>query len=291
LCNTRALDHAAAQLGISIGDESLRDQILEIPAFQGVSGEFDREGYAFSLERSGMSEAEFETSLREETSRTLLQGALVSGVVMPDTYTNTLLNFYGETRNFTWARLSAGDLETEIPEPTDAELQAYYDENIDEFMLEETKQLTYTSLTPDQLIGEIDVAEEDMRAEFAARSNEYNTPERLLVERLVFLDQPSADQAAAALEVNGTTFEALVDERGLNLAGVDLGVRDRLSLDASGEAVFGADVGGILGPLPSDLGPALFRINGVLPAQTTTFEEATDVVAGLPCRRPFALFG
>jgi len=31
----------------------------------------------------------------------------------------------------------------------------------------------------------------------------------------------------------------------------------------------------VVGPLPSSLGPALFRINGVLPAQTTSFEEAS----------------
>ena len=275
LITTRALDHEATQLGISIGDETLRDQIVEIPAFQGVNGEFDREGYAFALERSGQSEADFENGLREETARTLLQGALVSGVVMPDTYTDTLLNFFGESRNFTWARLVAGDLETPLAEPTEADLKAYYEANLDQFMLEETKQLTYVELTPDSLIGEIEIPDEDMRAEFAARADEYNRPERRLIERLVFLDQASADQAAAALEVNGTTFEALVEERGLTLEDVDMGDNDRLSLDAAGEAVFGADVGDVVGPLPSALGPALFRVNGILPAQITTFEQAT----------------
>lgn len=278
LITSRALDHEAAQLGISIGDGSLAEQIVEIPAFQGVNGEFDREGYAFALERSGQSEADFENNLREETARTLLQGALVSGVVMPDTYTTTLLNFFGETRNFTWARLSAGDLSEAVPEPTEADLRAYYDANLDQFMLAETKQLTYVALTPDELIGEIDVPEEELRAEFDARVDEYNQPERRLIERLVFLDQASADQAAAALEVNGTTFEALVEERGLNLADVDMGDNDRLSLDAAGEAVFGAEVGEVVGPLPSDLGPALFRINGILPAQVTTFEQAKPVL-------------
>lgn len=278
LITSRALDHEAAQLGISIGDGSLAEQIVEIPAFQGVNGEFDREGYAFALERSGQSEADFENNLREETSRTLLQGALVSGVVMPDTYTTTLLNFFGETRNFTWARLSASDLTEAVPEPTEADLRAYYDANLDQFMLAETKQLTYVALTPDELIGEIDVPEEELRAEFDARVDEYNQPERRLIERLVFLDQASADQAAAALEVNGTTFEALVEERGLNLADVDMGDNDRLSLDAAGEAVFSAEVGDVVGPLPSDLGPALFRINGILPAQVTTFEQAEPVL-------------
>ena len=274
IVSARALDHEATQLGLSIGDAALRDQIVDIPAFQGVDGSFDREGYTFALERSGTSEADFETRLREETARTLLQGAMVGGVVMPDTYVSTLLNYIGETRNFTWARLASADLDTPLPTASDEVLLGYFNENIDQFMLSETKRITYAHLSPDALIQSIEVPEEDLRAEFEARANEYNRPERRLVERLVYLDEESANQAAAALEVSGTTIEALVEERGLALADVDLGDMDRLSLDGAGEAVFAANVGDVVGPLASDLGPALFRINGVLPAQITTFEDA-----------------
>jgi peptidyl-prolyl cis-trans isomerase D len=199
---------------------------------------------------------------------------MVSGVVMPDTYVSTLLNYIGETRNFTWARLASADLSTPLPTPSDEELTAYFDENIEEFMLPETKRITFAHLSPDALIQGIDVPEDELRAEFEARAAEYNTPERRLVERLVYLDEEAANQAAAALEVSGTTFEALVQDRGLALADIDLGDVDRLSLDGAGEAVFGADVGDVVGPLASDLGPALFRVNGVLPARVTSFEDA-----------------
>ena len=278
IVSARALDHEASQLGLSIGDAALRDQIIDIPAFQGINGSFDPEGYTFALEQSGTSKAEFETRLREETARTLLQGAMVNGVVMPATYVSTLLNYIGETRDFTWARLASADLKTELPTATGEELQSYFNENIDDFMLSETKRITYVHLSPDALIQGIDIPEEELQAEFDARINEYNRPERRLVERLVYLDQESANQAAAALEVAGTTFEALVEERGLTLADVDLGDMDRLSLDGAGEAVFAADVGDVVGPLASDLGPALFRINAVLPAQVTTFEAAKPLL-------------
>ena len=274
LISERALDHEAAVLGLSIGDEALRDQIVEISAFQGISGSFDREAYTFALERTGTSEAEFETRLREETARTLLQGAMISGVVMPTTYVSTLLDYIGETRDFTWARLASADLNAPLETATDEQLQTYFEENTANFMLPETKRLTYVQLSPDALIESIDVPEEDLRAEFDARVNQYNTPERRLVERLVYLDEEEANRAAAALEVSGTTFETLVDERGLALADIDLGDVDRLSLDAAGEAVFAAEVGDVVGPLDTDLGPALFRVNGVLPAQVTTFEDA-----------------
>ena len=274
LISERALDHEAAVLGLSIGDEALRDQIVEISAFQGISGSFDREAYTFALERTGTSEAEFETRLREETARTLLQGAMISGVVMPTTYVSTLLDYIGETRDFTWARLASADLDAPRATATEKQLQAYFAENTANFMLPETKRLTYVQLSPDALIESIDVPEEDLRAEFNARVNQYNAPERRLVERLVYLDEEEANRAAAALEVSGTTFETLVDERGLALADIDLGDVDRLSLDAAGEAVFAAEVGDVVGPLDTDLGPALFRVNGVLPAQVTTFEDA-----------------
>ena len=45
-------------------------------------------------------------------------------------------------------------------------------------------------------------------------------------------------------------------------------------LGAAGTEVFAAEVGTVAGPLPSNLGPALYRVNGRLEAQITTFEQA-----------------
>ena len=276
LVRARALDHETDQMGLSIGDETLRDEILNIPAFRGLDGSFDRDAYRFALENAGTSESEFEERLREEVARTLLQGAIASGVTMPETYARTLVDFLGETRDFTWSRLGLRDLAEPLPEPDDAELRAYYDANIADFQLPETKRITYATLLPEMLVPTMEVDEDQLRAAYDARIDEFNTPERRLVERLVYLDAEAADRAAAQLEVDGTTFEALVAERGLDLADVDMGDVSRLELDAAGEAVFNAAVGDVVGPVPSAAGPALFRVNGILPAQSTRFEDARD---------------
>ncbi len=274
LVRDRALDHETSALGLSIGDEALRTEILQISSFQGVDGKFDREGYRFALEQGGISEAAFEISLREEAARTLLQGAILGGVKMPQAYAKTLVNYVAEQRSFTWSLLNEESLTTPLTPPTTDQLRRYYDENTDRFMLPETKKITYAMLSPDAMLDAVEVPEEELRTEYDARVNTYNQPERRLVERLVFSDEESANQAAAALEVGGTRFRNLVEERGLNLADIDLGDVSRLELDAAGEAVFGAEVGEVVGPLPSSLGPALFRVNGVLPAQNTSFEDA-----------------
>ncbi|WP_299416421.1 peptidylprolyl isomerase [uncultured Sulfitobacter sp.] len=270
----RALDHEATEMGLSVGDELLRERILQIPAFQGIDGQFDRDGYAQSLRSAGLNEGEFETSLREESARQLLQGAVVSGVEMPAAYSETLVAYVSEERDFTWVLLDETTLETPLGEPDTAALRAYFDENADTFVLPATKKITYVWLNPTDIIDQVDLPEEELRAEYEARSEQYNQPERRLVERLVFADQASADQAAAALEVGGTTFEALVQERGLDLSDIDMGDVAQPALGAAGEAVFAAEVGAVAGPAPSDLGPALFRVNAVLPAQNITFEQA-----------------
>ncbi|MEQ6203751.1 peptidyl-prolyl cis-trans isomerase [Sulfitobacter sp. HNIBRBA2951] len=270
----RALDHEATQIGLSIGDEELRDRILQVASFQGIDGEFDREGYAQSLRSAGLSEAEFEVSLREEAARQLLQGAVLSGVEMPAVYSETLVAFVGERRDFTWTLLDEDTLETPIAAPDDAALKAYFEANAETFVLPATKKITYAWLNPTDIIDQIEMPEEELRAEYEARAEQYNQPERRLVERLVFADQTAADQAAAALEVGGSTFEQLVQERGLALQDVDLGDVGKAALGGAGDVVFGAEVGDVVGPAPSDLGPALFRVNAVLPAQNTTFEQA-----------------
>ncbi len=268
----RALDHEATEMGLSIGDEVLRDRILEIPAFQGVDGAFDREGYAQSLRSAGLNENEFEISLREETARQLLQGAILSGVEMPAAYSETLVAYVSEQRDFTWVLFD--EEATDAAVATEEELRAYFDANTDSFVLPATKTITYAWLNPTDILDQVEIPEEELRAEYDARSEQYNQPERRLVERLVFADQESADQAAAALEVNGTTFEALVQERGLQLSDVDLGDVSRESLRDAGTPVFEAEVGNVVGPAPSTLGPALFRVNAVLPEQVVTFEQA-----------------
>ena len=103
LVTARGLDNEAARIGLSVGDELVAEQLLQVPSFQGADGSFNREAYSFALRNQGLSESEFEEQLRDDTARTILQSALIAGNTLPDTYIDTLLSYTGETRDFTWA--------------------------------------------------------------------------------------------------------------------------------------------------------------------------------------------
>ena len=280
----RAIDHEASSLGLSIGDENLRKQVVGVSAFQSIDGSFSRDNYRFALENAGLSEAEFESNLREETARSLVEAAVVSGLTMPDTYANQLLNYIGERRNFTWARIDATDLDAAIVAPSETVLEAFYTDNLELYTTPEIKQISYVQLTPTQLVDGVEVSDAAIAELYKARESDFNKPERRLVDRLAFTDATEAAQAKAQIEVDAITFDRLVEDRGLALTDVDMGDLDKDALGAAGAAVFAAELDQVVGPFDSAIGPALFRVNGILKAQATSLEAASG-----PLRNELAL--
>ena len=286
LIASAAFDHETGQIGLSIGDENLRDEIVGMQQFQGVDGSFDREGYRYALDQAGLSESAFEEDIRAETARSFLQAAVMAGVTMPEGYMQTLLDYLGEQRSVAWSVLGRDDLQTGMPVPDDSDLETYHSENEDQFTVPERKRITYALLTPDMLIDTIEVDEEALRDAYDARESEFNQPERRLVERLAFGSEEAAQAALEQIESGDSTFEDLVAERGLDLADIDLGDVSRADLEGAGDDVFAASTGDVVGPLSSPVGPALFRVNAVLSEQVTTFEEAEpDLRAELAAAR------
>jgi peptidyl-prolyl cis-trans isomerase D len=279
LISRAALNNEAARVGISAGDATVASQIAGMTAFQGTPGTFDRETYRQALQRNNLTEAQFESGLREDVARSLLQGAVVGGFAAPAPLTDTLYAFIGERRGFSLLQLTADDLATPIATPTDAELQALYQEKIDQFTTPEAKRITYVALLPEDLAPSMQVDEAALKKLYEDRISEYMVPEHRLVERLVYPTEDDAKAAKARLDA-GETFETLVADRGLTLNDIDLGDVSKADLGAAGDAVFAMTEPGVVGPLMSDLGPALFRMNGILAAQETTFDEArTDLAA------------
>ena len=281
LVSATALDNEAARLGISVGDARVAEEITGIKAFQGTAGTFDRETYRFTLGRNNLTEAAFEADMRDDLARTLLTSAVAGGFTAPAPLTDTLFAYVGERRGFTLLRLAEADLPAPVPAPTPEEISKHYNDNIAAFTQPEARRLTYVTLLPADLAATTEIDEKTIRDLYNDRIDQFVQPERRLVERLVYPDQAAADAAKASLDA-GTTFDGLVTDRGLTLADVDIGDVAKADLGAAGTAVFALAEPGVVGPFASDLGPAIFRMNGILAAQEIPFDEARpDLVAEL----------
>lgn len=275
-----SLEDEAKRLGISVGDKTVADQLVDAGAFKGLNGQFDPAIYADVLRREGLTVREFENDLRMDAARMILQRAAVSGVKAPDVVSNLSASWMLETRNVAWQELVAADLSAPIVAPDQATLEAWHQANADRFTKPEARKISYVWLTPEMIEDKVQIDDQALRDLYQERIDEFQKPERRMVERLVFQNEAEAEAAKARLDKGEIGFEALANERGLNLSDIDLGEVTKAELGAAGDAVFAPEQPGVVGPVKIDLGAALYSMNAILEPQDIPFEQAKSELRG-----------
>lgn len=277
LVTQAAYENEALRLGVSVGDTTIRDTLLANPGFQGITGAFDKDIYEDSIRRSGMNPKEYEALIRKDSSQRLIQAAVSSGTKLPEEAALAILSFYGEARGFTYARVGANNIVGAVPAPTDAELSAYYDANPAAFTQPLTRQITYVSLTPEMVAETVEISDDRIATLYEDRSDDYNTPAKRFVDRIVLGTLTDAQEARDSIDAGDMTFEQLADTRGLALADIELGdVTARDVGSAAAAVLFASEEPGIYGPVETNLGPALFRVNAAISALSVPLDDVRD---------------
>lgn len=275
LINDAALDGEAARLGLSVGDETVGAQVMTVAAFRGPDGRFDRQIYEMTLRNNGLEPGAFEEDLRRETAREMLASGIQAPAAAPAGAAATILGYLGEKRGFDWIEIRPNALPEPVPAPTEDQLKAEYDAHPDRYTRPETRHVTYASVTPETLAATTEVPEADLRAAYDGDPTRFNTPERRALDRIGFATEADAAAAKARLDAGEIDFDALAAERGLTPDQIDQGeVAASALAPGAREAVFGLAEPGIVGPLPSALGPSIYRINAILAASNVPFDEA-----------------
>lgn len=275
-----ALEEQARKLGVSVGDERVRQTILAAGAFQGPNGSFDRTAYREVLNRQQLSEAEFENTIRSDETRLLIQRAVIGGVSTPSAMVDLTAEWLLGTRDIAWVELTEDQLPSDLAEADEETLRAWHEANADRFTSPEIRKISYVWLTPEMLADDVQLDEAALRDSYEAQIEKYRQPERRLVSRLVFPNVEEAEKAKASIDAGDASFDDYVRERGLTTDDVDLGEVDQAQLDGAGEAVFALNEPGVVGPVETGLGPALFSMNAILEPVEISFEEASEELRG-----------
>ena len=274
--STAAIQEQAAQWGISMDNAWLAQRLVEIPGFQSLDGRFDETIYRNSLRNRDITIPEFERNLRADGASSLVREAVIAGIALPEIYANTIVGYLTEERDFIWARIDDSTHNIKVAEPTDENLQTFYDENNDLFQTEPFKRLTYVWAAPEQVMDQVTVTDAQIELLFEERKEELNTPALRLAERLVFESQSAAQEAYDAITSQTLTFEEAVEARGLTLADVDIGGVSELDLAQSAAPVFALTEPGLTAPVETQLGFALFRVNAIIDEQITTLSDVQE---------------
>ena len=274
LVTDKLLENEASKLSLSVDDKTVRDNIVSLNVFKGPDGNFNQDAYNFGLENAGYTSTEFEEEIRAETARNILSQSILSGNMTNKLQAELLASFLLEERSFNIQILKPENISFTVKDPSDEQLESFLEINIDDYTVPESKAITYAVLQPEMLIDIVESDDSILEKIYDEKKLEYNKPEQRTVERLSFLNMDEANSIMAEVTKGLTDFDKLLSDRNLSDEDVLYGTFTEEQLLEGKKQVFAGNVGEVVGPVETDLGPVIFRIREIIPAKTTSFEEA-----------------
>lgn len=275
------LNQKAQRLGLALDQQAVVKAVMEAEIFR-TNGQFDRQRFADVLQQNGLAEGQFFAQQSQLMLRQQIGAALVGGYRWPETLGRAVHQYREEARDLEVIAIPA-DKAAEPPAPTDAELQAFHAERKAEFRTIETRKATVLAVATAQFAGSVTITDDTIRAfyERGLAAGRFGTPERRRAWRILFETEAAAKAAAERL-ASGTTIEALLAEKKLTVADVDLGLKTRSELTdrAVAEAVFGLAENAVSAPVKDPFGYVLLRLVAVEAARATPFEQVRNQIAG-----------
>ena len=288
LVNQRLLENEARADRFRVTDAQLAQFIGALPPFQD-NGKFSADRYREVLASQNMSPLSFEQRVRADLVMAPLSDPIVNGSIAAKSSVQRYLTLLDQKREVATAAIPAEPFEKSV-KVADDEVKAYYDKNPKAFETPEMAKIDYVLLTQDAIASQVKVDPAEVKQAYDANSKQYTTNEERRASHILIAVKKDASDAekakakqkatelAAKARANPDAFATLAKENsqdpGSAAQGGDLGSFSRGAMVKPFEdAVFGAKVGDIVGPIETDFGYHVIKVTGITPSHVQSFEE------------------
>lgn len=272
------------KLGYRVGEPEIIAAIRSFPAFQ-VAGQYSPDAAKEVLAENRLSLDTFEDEMRSDLRRQQLLGGIVSSDFVTPAEASRAQALRDEEREVQYAVIPADGYKSAAPIDA-ASIEAYYKAHQADYLVPESVDLRYAQLTLAQVSSSETVSDADVQKAYDKEKSRFVEPERREASHILipFGKDPAAALKQAdqvlALAKSGQNFAALAkkysQDPGSAQNGGSLGWMDRSGFVAPfADALFGIkSVGDIVGPVKTQYGYHIIRLDGIQPGRTKTLAEA-----------------
>jgi peptidyl-prolyl cis-trans isomerase D len=262
--------------GFEISKRLVDAEIAKLPGARGLDGRFSDQAYAQFLQQQRLTDQQVRTEITKIILQRLMLAPVAANARIPVGVARPYASMLLESREGQVA-LVPTQLFASGQAPTEAELQRFYQQNQARYTVPEQRQLRIARVGPEQL-GNITATEQEVTAYYNANQATYGGNEQRVISRAVVPDRAAAEQIAARAR-SGGTFAAAAAPAGFSAADVSVGPQTREQLaQLAGQQVaaqvFAAGSGGVVGPIQSDLGWSVVKVESINRAAGRSLEQA-----------------
>lgn len=300
LVSREAITQHVQKVGYDIDDAKIVEAITRNPYLQ-QDGEFSQSRYGQFLAALGMDASSYEASLRTSLRVGQLQAALVDSVTVSDDEVERLWRLQNQTRDVAAVQIKVQDLLKSV-KVSDEDIQAWYEDNLDNYVSEERLRVQYIELNLADLSERVDVSDEDIAARYEEDKDRFVTPEQRRASHIL-IGGDASDAAKEKLEalkarvLAGENFADLAkansDDPGSAANGGDLGLVARgVMVKPFEEALFDLDQAGDLSDIvETQFGLHLIQLDEIQTEQGQSLEQARiEIDTTLRAEKAEALF-
>ena len=176
----RAVAYEAARLGFKVNDEEVARQIRNLPQI----GTLTQDQYQMAVEQMGYSVPEFENDVRTNAVENILNDIAAEGVIVTPQEAEMAYQQANAKIQLAYLVFDPSKYQTEI-KPTPAELQSYYDQKKNGYIVPESRNVNVIVIDQDKVAATIQTPEPQLRAYYDAHKDEFRTPERVRVRHIL----------------------------------------------------------------------------------------------------------
>lgn len=276
LIDRYAIGAYAEKYGLRAGENLINSEILQIAAFRGISGEFDQQTYQLALQRQGITDA----ILRRDLSDGLLaQQLLIPAFAVPQMPRKMAQQYAALVLERRRGQIALIPSEAFAPEgdPTDAQLETFYSENRNRYVLPERRTIRFATFGADSLDANVEPTAAEIKARYDAQPERFAATETRSVSSFFVPTEDAADAIVERVRA-GQSLEAAAQQAGFSVTNVENNTREQLASATSAavaQAVFEAERGQIADPAQSTLGYYIARVDDINRTAARTLEQAT----------------
>jgi peptidyl-prolyl cis-trans isomerase D len=288
LIGERLLEKKGAELRFQVENAQVVDRIASDPRFRD-GGNFSLDTYKRLLAQAGIPEAAFEASIRKQLLTERLVDPIARGGIVGRTTGEAFMNLVEQRREVLVAVVDAEQFAKDV-KVDEAQAKAFYEANIAAFNTPEEVKFEYVVLTQDALLGQATVTSDEVKAQYESAARTYTQAEQRDAAHILVAVKPDASDAekasakkraeelAAQVKANPAKFGDLARQHsqdpGSAPQGGELGSNPRGTMVKSfDDAVFAMKVGEITGPVQSEFGWHVIKLNGITAAKTRPFDD------------------
>jgi peptidyl-prolyl cis-trans isomerase D len=278
LIDQRTLIAFGNKYGFHLSKRLIDAEISQIPAAKGLNGQFSEQAYQAFLTQQRLTDSQV---------RQIIAGGLLQRLLLTPIATNPRISV-GMAQPYASMLLEAREGEAAaIPidpfraglNPTNADLQRYYGANRNRYMIPEQRVLRIARIGPEQ-VANIAASDQEIAAYYNANQATYATKETRNLTQAVVPDQVTAN-AIAIRAKGGVTLAAAA---GANAAVSSVQGQTRQAYasvagDPVAAAAFSAAVGAVVGPVQSDFGWVVVKVDSANKEGGKSLAEARAEIA------------